>query len=47
MEVDDIFGYDWGARASLRAVGSTEPEARAMPVRLGLLASRQNELPMI
>ena len=29
------------ARASLRPVGSTEPEARIMPVRLGLLAPKQ------
>jgi len=42
MEVGDIFEYDWVVRNA-----SPARTSRAMPVRLGLLASRQNELPMI
>ena len=40
MEVGDIFEYDWVVRNA-----SPARTSRAMPVRLGLLASRQNELP--
>ena len=50
VEVDEIFEYDWIARVSLRAVGSTEPEARAMPVparTFGVSPKRTSDDPIL